>query len=443
MYTILSNMHEWCHVWMRPSVTRCCTLQHTATRCNTQSCQICMSDVMYHLWHDSARCSTLQHTATHCNTLQHTVTHCNTHPCQICMSDVMYEWVICDMTLHTATHCNALQRTATHCNTLQHTATHCNTRVSSDVNSVDTLHSKSSSQLTFENFQDLQYEQLWCPSHTIRCNQLTHQRLISWGAGSWVGLRRMLQLLSCRANRTNPRCVALLVHLWYVLQCVAVCCGVLQCVAVCCSVLQRVAVWCSVLQCVAVCCSVMQCVAVCCSVTWLMQMWYDSFICTRNTLHNKNVAHQKCCTTKMLLFVRYAACAAPILGVLLYSCICDMTHAYVGWLIYIFNVCDSSHHVRMSHVTYAWVTWRINESCHVWQSRHIWILSCEGTWHDSSIVSWMSHVIWTYVTWLIHMWNNAFICSTYVTGFIHPYVAVCLFPFIHMLPLALWMNPII
>ena len=32
-----------------------CTLQHTATHCNT-----------------------LQHTATHCNTLQHTATHCNT-----------------------------------------------------------------------------------------------------------------------------------------------------------------------------------------------------------------------------------------------------------------------------------------------------------------------------------------------------------------------------
>jgi len=52
-----------------------------------------------------------------------------------------------------------------------------------------------------------------------------------------------------------------------------VCCRVLQCMAVCCNVLQDVAVCCfrchslgSVLQCVAVCCSVLRCVAVCCSV---------------------------------------------------------------------------------------------------------------------------------------------------------------------------------
>ena len=53
---------------------------------------------------------TLQHTATHCNTLQHSATHCNiaTH---------------CNTLQHTATHCNTLQHTATHCNTLQHTAT--------------------------------------------------------------------------------------------------------------------------------------------------------------------------------------------------------------------------------------------------------------------------------------------------------------------------------
>ena len=39
-------------------------------------------------------------------------------------------------------------------------------------------------------------------------------------------------------------------EVWFLLQCVAVCCSVLQCVAVCCSVLQCVAVCCSVLQCV-------------------------------------------------------------------------------------------------------------------------------------------------------------------------------------------------
>jgi len=62
-----------------------CTLQDTATRCNT-----------------------LQHTATHYNTLQHTATHCNTLQ-------------------HAATHCKTLQDTSRHCKTLQHTATRCNT----------------------------------------------------------------------------------------------------------------------------------------------------------------------------------------------------------------------------------------------------------------------------------------------------------------------------
>ena len=45
-----------------------------------------------------------------------------------------------------------------------------------------------------------------------------------------------------------PASVVHLSSITYVLQSVAVCCGVLQCVAVCCSVLQCVAVCCSVLQ---------------------------------------------------------------------------------------------------------------------------------------------------------------------------------------------------
>jgi len=109
------------------------------------------------------------------------------------------------------------------------------------------------------------------------------------------------------------QCVVVCCSVCGVLQCVAVCimlqftalihtdgmcgnmyCSVLQCVAVCavcCSVLhylavycvdthgwyvwkyvlQRVAVCCGVLQCVAVCCSVLQCVAVCCVDT---HRWY-------------------------------------------------------------------------------------------------------------------------------------------------------------------------
>jgi len=72
-----------------------CTLQHSATHCNT-------------LQHTATYCNTLQHMATHCNTVQHGATHCNTLQ-------------------HTATYCNTLQHMATHCNTVQHGATHCNT----------------------------------------------------------------------------------------------------------------------------------------------------------------------------------------------------------------------------------------------------------------------------------------------------------------------------
>jgi len=74
------------------------------------------------------RCNTLQHTATHCNTLQHAATHYNTLQkttgCHEQMSDALQHTATCVTDI---THCNTLQHTATHCNTLQHTATHCNT----------------------------------------------------------------------------------------------------------------------------------------------------------------------------------------------------------------------------------------------------------------------------------------------------------------------------
>jgi len=65
---------------------------------------------------------TMQHTATHCNTLQHTATHCNT-PCTAFESSSKDPGDV-QRHVHTTTHCNTLQHTATHCNTLQHTATH-------------------------------------------------------------------------------------------------------------------------------------------------------------------------------------------------------------------------------------------------------------------------------------------------------------------------------
>jgi len=63
----------------------------------------------------------------------------------------------------------------------------------------------------------------------------------------------------CEPTSLEQALLLFVPSLYYVLQCVAVCCSVLQCVAVCCSVLQCA---CSELQCVAVC---LQCVAVRCS----------------------------------------------------------------------------------------------------------------------------------------------------------------------------------
>jgi len=79
-----------------------CTLQNTATHCNT-------------LQHTATNCNMLQYTATNCNTLWHTVTHCNT---------LHHTTLYCNILQHTATHRNiALQHTATRstrCNMLKH-----------------------------------------------------------------------------------------------------------------------------------------------------------------------------------------------------------------------------------------------------------------------------------------------------------------------------------
>jgi len=58
-------------------------------------------------------CYMLQHTATRCNTNTHTLHYSHT------LTTTNYHTL-----QHTATHCNTLQHSATHSNTLQHTATH-------------------------------------------------------------------------------------------------------------------------------------------------------------------------------------------------------------------------------------------------------------------------------------------------------------------------------
>ena len=132
------------------TATHCSTLQHTATHCNTlQHTYGAARDASYRstCW-NSTQCNTLQHTAAHCSTLQHTATHCNTFMAQLKMPRIaqragfQHNATHCNTLQHTATHlwrssrclvslnvlkCNTLQHTATHCNTLQHTATHCNT----------------------------------------------------------------------------------------------------------------------------------------------------------------------------------------------------------------------------------------------------------------------------------------------------------------------------
>ena len=110
-----------------------CSLQHTATHCNTTHGSTLQHNMHLNMEREHAQlhrdtsvqsltvsaswqgiaspalhCSTLQHTAAHCSTLQHTTAHCT-------------------KLHHTAPHCTTLHHAATRCNTLQHTATYCNT----------------------------------------------------------------------------------------------------------------------------------------------------------------------------------------------------------------------------------------------------------------------------------------------------------------------------
>jgi len=140
-------------------LTRCNTLQHTATHCNTLQHTATYCNIRtWKSWKLNDNCamqinalqhaaSTLHHAATHCSILQHTVAYYNTpqriathfptvHPEAVCNFNVLHLIATqCNAytsvrsthaSQHTATPCNALQHTAAPCNTLQRNTTHCN-----------------------------------------------------------------------------------------------------------------------------------------------------------------------------------------------------------------------------------------------------------------------------------------------------------------------------
>jgi len=76
---------------------------------------------------------------------------------------------------------------------------------------------------------------------------------------------------------------------------------------------------------------------------------------------------------------------------------CDMTHSYVTWLIY---MCDMTNSY-VSHETYLII--EISDTRHAHDS-FICVTWLIHMWHDSFIC----------VTWLIHMWHDSFICVTWL-----------------------------
>jgi len=116
-----------------------CSLQHSATLCNT-------------LQHSATLCNTLQHTATHCNTLQHTATQCN-----------RWSWRhMCCTNFKVTAQCNTLKHSATRCNTLYYTTKDGATGVVG----VTLLHQPSKQLLTPSHCIALHHNALHCITHT-------------------------------------------------------------------------------------------------------------------------------------------------------------------------------------------------------------------------------------------------------------------------------------
>jgi len=132
----------------------------------------------------------LQHTATHCNTLQHTATYCDT--LQYAKSDTAAESVAY-LSVLSATCCNKLQHAATQCNTLQHAATHGNTRATHcntlqhTVNHCNTLQSTQAGQEAQRLADAMKQKQLRGTGKkqfaTLPLSGLRRKELVEWGGG--------------------------------------------------------------------------------------------------------------------------------------------------------------------------------------------------------------------------------------------------------------------